>query len=62
MQRSLRGLHYIRVEGTEAFDNLRAIVDTKVENGAEEHWAEKMRRDLKEAKRYLKTDYKIQRT
>ena len=58
MRRSLHGLDNIIAEGTEAFDNLRAIVDTLVENGAGEHWAEIMRRDLKEAKRYLKTDYK----
>ena len=58
MQKSLHGLDSITAERTEAFDNLREIVDTLVENGAKEHWAEIMRRDLKEAKRYLKTDYK----
>ena len=46
MQRSLHGLHNISAEGTEAFDNLRAIIDTLVENGKEQHWAETMRRDL----------------
>ena len=58
MQRSLHGLDNITAEGTEAFDHLRAIIFTLVENGAEGHWAETMRRDLKEAKRYLKTYYK----
>ena len=58
MQRSLMGLITSQRKGTEAFDNLRAIIDTLVENGEEGHWAEIMRRDLKEAKRYLKTDYK----
>ena len=58
MQKSLHGLDSIKAEGTEAFDNLREIVDTLLENAAKEHWAEIMRRDLKEAKRYLKTDYK----
>ena len=58
IQRSLHGLDNITAEGTEAFDNLRAIVNTLVENGAGEHWAEIIRRDLKEAKRSLKTDYK----
>ena len=52
MQRSLHGLDNITAEGTKsAFDNLRAIIETLVENGKEQHWAEKMRRDLKEAKR-----------
>ena len=46
MQRSLHGLDNISAEGTEAFDNLRAIIDTLVENGKEQHWAETMRRDL----------------
>ena len=59
MQRSLYGLDHdnITAEGSEAFDNLRAIIDTLLENEAEEHWAEKMRRDLIEPKRYLKTDH-----
>ena len=57
MQRSLYGLDNITAEGTEAFDNPRAIIDTLLENGAGEHWAETMRRDLLEAKRYLKPDY-----
>ena len=34
----------------------RAQLST-LENGAGEHWAETMRRDLLEAKRYLKPDY-----
>ena len=58
MQRSLHGLDNITAEGTEAFDNQRAIIYTLGEYGAEGHWAETMRRDLKEAKRYLKTDFK----
>ena len=59
MQRSLYGLDHdnITAEGTEAFDNLRAIFDTLLENEAGEHWAEKMRRDLIKPKRYLKTDH-----
>ena len=51
MQRSLYGLDNITAEGTEVFDNPRAIIETLVENGKEQHWAETMRRDLKEAKR-----------
>ena len=57
MQRSLYGLDNITAEGTEAFDNPCAIIDTLLENGAGEHWAETMRRDLLGAKRYLKPDY-----
>ena len=60
MQRSLHGLDNITAEGTEAFDNLRAIIDTLVENGKEQHWAE-MRRDLTEANRRFE-DRTIKRT
>ena len=41
-------------------DNLRAIIDTLVENGKEQHWAE-MRRDLTEANRRFE-DRTIKRT
>ena len=61
MQRSPHGLDNITAEGTEAFDNLRAIIETLVENGKEQHWAETMRRDLKEAKRIFE-DRTLKRT
>ena len=60
MQRSLHGLDNITAEGNEAFDKLRAIIDTLVENGKEQHWAE-MRRDLTEANRRFE-DPTIKRT
>ena len=59
MQKSLHGLDNTTAEGTETFDSLRTIGHNLVENGAEGHWGETMREKLKEAKRYLKTDYKI---
>ena len=50
---------YITAEGAEAFDNLHSMIETLMENGAGEHWAQKMGQALKEAKRYFKTDFKV---
>ena len=58
MQKSLHGLDNITAEGAEAFDNLHSLIETLMENGAGEHWAQKMGQALKEAKRYFKTDFK----
>ena len=58
MQKSLHGLDNITAEGAEAFDGLMSIIETLMENGADKHWAQTMREALKEAKKYLKTDFK----
>ena len=56
MQRSLHGLDNITAEGTEAFDNMRAIIDTLVENGKEQHYnATRLKGSKKDIR---KTDYK----
>ena len=38
MQKSLQGLDNVTTEGTEAKDNLTKMIETLVENGAEEEW------------------------
>ena len=38
MQKSLQGLDNVTAEGTEAIDNLTKMIETLVENGAEEGW------------------------
>ena len=58
MQKSLHGLYDITAEGAEAFDGLMSIIEMLMENGADKHWGQTMREALKEAKRYLKTDFK----
>ena len=58
MQKSLHGLDNITAEGAEAFDGLMSIIETLMENGADKHWGQTVREALKEAKRYLKTDFK----
>ena len=35
-----------------------SIIKTLMENGADKHWGQTMREALKDAKRYLKTDFK----
>ena len=59
MQKSLQGLDNITAEGTEGVDNLIKIVDNLVENGgADEKWGKTIQREIKEIKRYFKTDFK----
>ena len=38
VQKSLQGLDNVTAEGTEAIDNLTKMIETLVENGAEEGW------------------------
>ena len=57
-QISLQGLDYIAMEGNEAFEKIKHIVSLLGDNGFEITWADKVTKDLKASKRYLKTDYK----
>ncbi|KAK3747904.1 hypothetical protein QZH41_010207, partial [Actinostola sp. cb2023] len=59
MQKSLQGLDNVSAAGTEAFQNLVAVVRALQENGASGGWAENAIKGLKDAKKYLKTDYKV---
>ena len=58
MQKSLQGLDNVTEEGTEAIDNLTKMIETLVENGAEEGWGKTTESKVKEVKRYFKTDFK----
>ena len=58
MQKSLQGLENVTAEGTEAFDRMVATVETLTDNGVEREWQQTVLQKLKNAKRYLKTDYK----
>jgi hypothetical protein len=58
MQKSLQGLDNITAEGTESIDNLIKIIQTLVESGVEESWGKTVEKEVKEGKRYLKTDFK----
>ncbi|KAK3718611.1 hypothetical protein QZH41_004591 [Actinostola sp. cb2023] len=58
MQKSLKGLDNVTAEGTEAFDSISRMVETLVENGADRIMGQNSHQAIKEAKRYLKTDFK----
>ncbi|KXJ05912.1 hypothetical protein AC249_AIPGENE28663 [Exaiptasia diaphana] len=58
MQRSLAGLDNVTADGTEAIDNLINIVQTLVENGGDKEWGVATEKQVKEVKRYFKTDFK----
>ena len=58
MQKSLQGLDNVTAERTEAIDNLTKMIETSVENGAEEGWGKTTECKVKEVKRYFKTDFK----
>ncbi|KAK3709231.1 hypothetical protein QZH41_015435, partial [Actinostola sp. cb2023] len=59
MQTSLQGLDNVTAEGSEAFQNMATIVQSLQESGTSSQWVEDTHKALKEAKRYLKTDFKV---
>ena len=59
MQKSLQGLDNVTAAGAQAFQNIVDVRQTFEENGTKGEWVEAMSKALREAKRYLKTDYKM---
>ena len=58
--KSLQGIDYVSAEGVKAFDDLEDIVERLGDiHGKGLAWAKDQSEKLKNAKRYLKTDYKI---
>lgn len=57
-QKSLQGLDYFLTEGAQAFESLESVINTFEEGGATSIWGKEAKTNLKEAKRYLKTDFK----
>ena len=55
-RRSLRGLDNTAVSGAAGFEAMHKIVKELEEGGATSKWCEDVRRTLKGAKRYLKTE------
>ena len=58
-QKSLQGLDNVTSAGVQAFQNLVGVVQALEEDGIRERWVEDKIKALKEAKRYLKLDYKL---
>lgn len=58
MQKSLQGLDNTTAEGTEAIDNVTDVLKTLGDHGLEATWVKDAEQKIKEAKRYLKTEFK----
>lgn len=57
VRKSLQGLDYIAADSAKAFDDLIAILPKlRHENRT---WVSRYEKKLKEAKQYIKTDYKV---
>ena len=59
VRKSLQGLDYIAAEGAKGFDDLHSILDRLGEYGLERDMVSHYQNSLKEAKQYLKSDYKV---
>ena len=60
VRKSLQGLDNFSAEGAKAFEELQEIVEKLGDEcGKGLTWAKKQNEELKKAKRYLKTDYKV---
>jgi len=60
MQKSLHGLDYLITEGVQAFESLESIAETLRSLGnVSESWYEQCKQQMKNGKRYLKSDFKL---
>ena len=57
-EKSLQGLDYFLTEGAQAFKSLERVAVVLEEGGATSIWEKEAKTIVKEAKRYLKTDFK----
>ncbi|KAK3712196.1 hypothetical protein QZH41_018426 [Actinostola sp. cb2023] len=58
-QKSLQGLDYISAEGSQAFDELCHVVERLGDCFKGMTWTKEQKSELKSAKRYLKSDFKV---
>lgn len=59
VRKSLQGLDYIAAEGAKGFEDLHRILDRLGECGLGREAVSQYQKSLKEAKQYLKSDYKV---
>ena len=59
VRKSLQGLDYISSSGAEAFDDLCKVAEMLGDSGQGKGWAKQQETNLRESKRYLKSDYKV---
>ncbi|KAL9970438.1 hypothetical protein ACROYT_G022814 [Oculina patagonica] len=57
-RKSLQGLDNTAASGADGFDALNKIIDRLEESGSRPEWCQATRKELKEGKRYLKTEYR----
>ena len=62
MRKSLQGLDYITASGSKAFDELENVTDKLGELGMGMSRAKQQKQQLKLAKRYLKSEYRVRTT
>ena len=58
-RKALHSLHNLSAEGATAFDSLLKTTDELQNAGADPYWCVGINEKLNQAKRYLKTDYKV---
>ena len=62
VRKSLQGLDYVSSNGTQAFDDLCDVAERLGDDFMGMSWAIEQKEDLKNTKRYLKSDFKIRTT
>lgn len=58
-RKSLQGLDNTAADGAAGFQTLETLVETLEKGGMEKQWCLDVRRKLRDAKRYLKTDFRV---
>ena len=59
VKKSLQGLDYITASGSKAFEDLENVADQLRDLGMGMTWANQQKKEIKLAKRYLKSDFKV---
>jgi hypothetical protein len=60
IRKSLQGLDYLSADGAKAFDDLSMVVSKLEHMGSSCDWVNQCEKSLKEAKQYVKTDFKVE--
>ena len=58
-RKALKGLDDVAVDGRAAFETLERVGEEPQKAGASPEWGDNIKEKLSQAKRYLKTDYKV---
>lgn len=59
VRKSLQGLDYFSADGAKAFDDLINVVSNLENFGRDKKWIDQCEKSLKDAKQYIKADYKV---